>query len=117
LDGREDGDVGFSVQVQETSLASSLVNGVQAVCETMHSAGVNIFVELMSLAGPGTCKCITKWLYLRDQVGMRDLERPSCADFRKLFRVELLVIMVGRALALELVHVLKGGFEEGSYLS
>jgi hypothetical protein len=45
------------------------------------------------------------------------LERPSCADFRKLFRVELLVIMVGRALALELVHVLKGGFEEGSYLS
>jgi hypothetical protein len=83
----------------------------------MHSAGVNIFVELMSLAGPGTCKCIAKWLYLRDQFGMRDLERPSCADFRKLFRVELLVIMVGRALALELVHILKSGFEEGSYLS
>src|SRR6267154_2221982 len=35
LDGRENSDVGFSVQVQEASLASSLVDSVQAVCETM----------------------------------------------------------------------------------
>jgi hypothetical protein len=79
-------------------LAATLVNGIQAVGQASHSTRVDILSEDISLAGPTLGERITEWLNLRYQISMGDLEGAASPNSSEIARVELLVVMVGRAL-------------------
>ena len=79
-------------------MAASLVNSIHAVGQASHGTRVDVLGERMSLANPTFGERLTEWLYFRYQVGMGDLEGAAGPNLCEMAWVELLVVMVGRAL-------------------
>ena len=66
--------------------------------QASHLAGVDIFGEGMSLAGPAFDKSLTEWRGLGYQLGVGDLDGATSAKLGELGGVEAFVVMVGGAL-------------------
>lgn len=95
----EDGDVGLVLQVEVASLALTTVDGVNTVSETLHLTRVDVLGQRLALGNPSLSKGVTERSHLGNQVGVGDVDGTASSDLLQIGRVELLVIVVGSALA------------------
>jgi hypothetical protein len=86
------------LHVQKAALAASLVDGIQTVRQAMHGTRIDVLVEGVSLAGPRLGERVPEGFCLRDRLGVSDLDGTTSTNLRQVTRIELLIIMVGRAL-------------------
>jgi len=69
------------------------------MCQAKHLAGIDIFIDRVSLAGPALSESIAEWSNLGDEISVGDLEGPACSDFGELGGVKLGIVVVGCALS------------------